>query len=318
MTFHNGFRIAFSALSLCLILWAAYSLRNGGSEDGAASAPLIVEEDNVKEDIVTLGRSVIVTGRVKAGILALGGDVIVDGVVEGDVATMGGSVIQRDGYIGGDVIVIGGTYQHTRNEALRDPNKQTIIYAGNEEWFRKLFQNPAREILMPRWDRYFIGQRIFAAFFSFILSLIVVTLIPGQVTRASEQLTKNYLRVGSIGLVGMVVISLSILLLSQVLPTMLWLLISIIVGMSGIAALIFGSVTIYFLVGRWLQQNMFGLQSSSHSVALLMGVLLWVILRSLPVVNVILFLAMLIVSAGLVFTAGWREQPGDSWGERDA
>src|SRR5215217_2389599 len=60
-----------------------------------------------------LGKSVKITGTVKQGAVAFGGDVIVEGVVEGDVAAIGGSVFQSDaGRIGGDVIVLGGTYQH--------------------------------------------------------------------------------------------------------------------------------------------------------------------------------------------------------------
>ena len=53
--------------------------------------------------------------------MSLGGDVIVEGVVEGDVATIGGSVIQKAGSrIGGDVIVLGGTYRS--EDAIRNVN----------------------------------------------------------------------------------------------------------------------------------------------------------------------------------------------------
>src|SRR5258708_5126746 len=58
-----------------------------------------------------LGQSIRITGTVKEGAIAFGGDVIVEGTVNGDVAAIGGSVIQREGSrIGGDVIVVGGSY----------------------------------------------------------------------------------------------------------------------------------------------------------------------------------------------------------------
>jgi hypothetical protein len=80
-----------------------------------------------------LGRSVKITGTVKNGAIALGGDVIVEGTVEGDVAAIGGSVIQLEGSrIGGDVIVIGGSYQPGR-VPNRAASSTTIMYAGYEQ-----------------------------------------------------------------------------------------------------------------------------------------------------------------------------------------
>jgi hypothetical protein len=67
-----------------------------------------------------IGNSVTLPGTVKQGAMSFGGDVIVEGVVEGDVASIGGDVIQRPGSrIGGDVIVLGGTY-HADASAQRE------------------------------------------------------------------------------------------------------------------------------------------------------------------------------------------------------
>src|SRR5256885_804928 len=83
--------------------------------------PYVVE--GVNENIVIVfGRSLRINGTAKNGALALGGDVIVQGTVEGDVAAIGGSVIQLEGArINGDVMVVGGTYQHADKEPLRSP-----------------------------------------------------------------------------------------------------------------------------------------------------------------------------------------------------
>src|SRR5678816_3945117 len=78
-----------------------------------------------------VGSSLRITGRVTKGAMSFGGDVIVEGVVEGDVATIGGSVIQKAGSrIGGDVIVLGGSYHTEDTPANRRPEAMTMMYAG--------------------------------------------------------------------------------------------------------------------------------------------------------------------------------------------
>ena len=98
-----------------------------------------------------LGNSVRITGTVKQGAMSLGGDVIVEGVVEGDVATIGGSVIQLPGSsIGGDVIVLGGTYRADAT-AKRNATSKTIMYAGYQQELRDMMRNPTG-LFSPDWS----------------------------------------------------------------------------------------------------------------------------------------------------------------------
>ena len=69
----------------------------------------VTVNDAPEQDVIVFGKSVIVNKQAK-GVLAVGGDVTINGRVEGDVATIGGNVIQKENaYIGGDIMVIGGT-----------------------------------------------------------------------------------------------------------------------------------------------------------------------------------------------------------------
>src|SRR5882762_656883 len=79
-------------------------------------------------NVYGVGKSIKINGSVKEGAIAFGGDVIVQGTVEGDVAAIGGSVIQLEGSrIGGDVFVVGGTYQHGDKTPNRNPASMTIM-----------------------------------------------------------------------------------------------------------------------------------------------------------------------------------------------
>src|SRR5262245_27776563 len=99
----------FSALLIWLLVLVG--VVNAQAEKSAGHE--VVISGVVDNIVIGTGDDIRITGTVKQGAIAFGSDVIVEGTVEGDVAAIGGSVIQRAGAkISGDVIVIGGTYQH--------------------------------------------------------------------------------------------------------------------------------------------------------------------------------------------------------------
>src|SRR5688572_16379903 len=126
-----------------------------------AESPYIV--DGVTEGMAyAVGHSLKITGTVRNGAIALGGDVIVQGTVEGDVAAIGGSVIQLEGSrIGGDVMVLGGTYRHADATPNRNPGAMTVMYAGYEQQLRNIMRNP-KDLLAPHWSAAYIGFRVLA------------------------------------------------------------------------------------------------------------------------------------------------------------
>jgi hypothetical protein len=101
-----SFRKLLAPIALLLLLMTAVYAQDTNAEK------VVLVNGTTDSTVFGLGNSVRITGTVKQGAMSLGGDVIVEGVVEGDVATIGGSVIQLPGSsIGGDVIVLGGTYR---------------------------------------------------------------------------------------------------------------------------------------------------------------------------------------------------------------
>src|SRR6266571_4843571 len=119
----------------------------------------------VNTTVFGMGQSIRITGTVKEGAIAFGGDVIVEGAVDGDVAAIGGSVIQREGSrIGGDVIVLGGIYDHGKAAPGRDPQSVTIMYAGYEEQLRHVMREPF-SVLQPQLSARFLGYRVLAILF---------------------------------------------------------------------------------------------------------------------------------------------------------
>ena len=258
-----------------------------------------------------LGRSVRVTGTVTDGAISLGGDVIVAGRVDGDVAAIGGSVIQLKGAtIGGDVIVVGGTYRHEDALPNRDSNKSTILYAGYEQELRNLIRNPTA-IVSPRWSTTYVGMRILAVLFWFVVSLVVTAIIPGTISRGIARLQLTIGRVAIIGVIGAVIIGVGIPFSLHYLPAPLNVLVGLLALMLIVVAALFGRVVVYAATGRWLQRKFLPASANSETVALLLGTVFWIALASLPYVWPLVVSVLIVTSLGLALTArygiGWKQ-----------
>ena len=282
------------------------------AQEQASSSPRVDETqalvvDNVEDgDVFGLGKSVIVSGTVKKGVIAFGGDVMVVGRVEGDVAAIGGSVLQREGsYIGGDVWVFGGAYHHGKSAPGRNPQSTTIMYAGYEQELRELMRDP-KTLLMPRWSLAYVGQRLLAVLFWFIVSLALTAATPGAVSRATARLQLTSLRVALIGFLGSIVSSFGVLACLRVLPTVVSAFVGILALLLLIVAYLFGRVVIHAATGRWLQRLFLPEGKRSESVALLLGAGVWAIILSLPYVWPLVVAGLLVTSLGLALTARYR------------
>ncbi len=290
-----------SSLSLMLLAVQAQTVY----EPIPGDSPYVVE--GVSETIVyAMGHSLRINGTAKNGAFALGGDVIVQGTVDGDVAAIGGSVIQLEGArINGDVMVVGGTYRHADKQPLRSAGTQTIMYAGYEQELQKLMRNP-KDLLAPHWSAGYIGFRLLAILFWFIVSLALTAAMPGTISRGIARLQLTLGRVAIIGIVGSLIIGPGVILSLSYLPYMISLLIGLMALLLVVVALLFGRVIIYAATGRWLQRKLLKSGTTSEAVALLFGTTFWIALSSLPYIWPLVFAVVFVTSLGLALTARYR------------
>ena len=289
---------------VALLLWVLLLM-------GVASAQSTNEEvvliDGINEGTVFgIGESIRITGTVKQGAMSFGGDVIVEGVVEGDVATIGGSVIQKAGSrIGGDVIVLGGTYRADDAPAKRNPAAMTMMYAGYQQELRDMMRNPTG-LFSPRWTPSYFGTRLLVVLFWFLVALGFTAAMPGTISRGVARLQTTSLRVAAIGLIGVVVLFGVVLLCLWIMPEPVRVLVGLLALLLWLVASLFGRVILYAATGRWLQRKYFPVGKNSEAVALLLGTSFWVLLTSLPYVWPFMATFILIISFGLALTARYR------------
>jgi hypothetical protein len=271
-------------------------------------APLVV--DGLRDsDVFGWGQSIVVRGQVKSGVMAFGGDVIIEGVIEGDVATIGGSIVEREGaQIGGDVIVIGGSYHRSQSapqEGQRKPASTSIIFEGFQPELRNIMRNPA-SALAPQWSFAYMGSRVLAVLFWFIASLVLTAVTPGAISRAVTRLQLTNLRVAVIGFLGSFLMTFGVVAGLSVLPTVIGALVGLTALIVLLLACLFGRVAIQAATGQWLQRKFFPEKYRSESVALLAGTVVWAILLSLPYVWPLVAAGLLVASLGLALTARYR------------
>jgi len=300
--------LRFTAIAIwCLFLAGVVHAQAGATE---ANEHEVVISGVTDSTVFGMGDTLRITGTVKQGAISFGSDVIVEGSVDGDVAAIGGSVIQQSGArINGDVIVIGGTYKHVDNVPLRNPAAMTMMYAGYQEELRNLMRTPSG-LLRPSWTSGYVGLRLLAILFWFIVALALTSAMPGTISRGVTRLQLTSLRVALIGFTAAVVIGAGVVVCLKALPETLSALVGVMALILIIVGWLFGRVVLAAATGRWLQRKYVPLGKHSESVALLIGTAFWVLLTSLPYVWPFVVATMLVISLGLSLTAryrvGWR------------
>ena len=294
----RAFRLLILSFAFCLLPFAfAVAARAQGSGEE------LVIEGRQAGDVFGMGRSVRVRGDVR-GVIAFGGDVIVEGRVEGDAAAVGGSVIQLKGsHVGGDVIVFGGVYRDEGGS--RGASGETLMYAGYEEELRNLARNPA-SILTPEFSLAFVGWRLLAVLFWFIVSIALTAVSPGAVGRAAARLQLTLPRVALIGLVAALVLGPGVTSALHFLPPALAALVGVTALLLVLFSYVFGRVVIHAATGRWLQRVLLSEDRRSESVALLLGAAFWAVVLALPYVWPFVVFALVVLSLGLSLTARYR------------
>lgn len=261
--------------------------------------------------VVAFGKSVIIKNRAK-GVLAIGGDVTVEGSVSEDVATIGGSITQGpNAYIGGDVIAIGGAYRSESQSPLREAGKETVMFGVFEDELRNMAKNPS-EIFAPSFSWAFAAQRVLSVLFWFVVSFGLTTLAPGSISRAIARFQLSTLKVAAIGTAALVLMLVGVFGSVNALPDYLSVSLSLMAFVLLMLAYVFGRVAVQLSVGKFLQKNLLPNENRSETLAILLGVVFWTLLLSLPYVWTLALLSLFVAGLGLVLTArstaaSWRQ-----------
>lgn len=268
-----------------------------------AAEPVIVRADETVSDIVVRGRPLHVVGQVNGSLLVLGSDAIIEGQVHGDATVIGGSIKQRNGgYIGGDVVVVGGDYIQTPEAKPLNPQAQKIVIREYGDYLRETFQRPWRRLFLPQLSPLYVGQRILGLLFYFLIALLLLAIMPTQLNRAIHALKHRASQIGVIGLLSTMLFVVGLFLLVRTLPIEVAASLTLFASLLLLGVYFFGSLATHLLVGRWVQQRFRHGRDRSNINALLYGMAAFAVIFSLPIIGMLTTLGLAIISFGLVST----------------
>lgn len=271
----------------------------------------IVIEDAPEMEVLSFGKTVIVKREAK-GVFSFGGDVIIEGRVSGDVGTIGGTIIQKeDAFIGGAVMAFGGSYKPESRNPLRNAGAETVMYAGYEEELRSLSQNPS-QIFSPEFTWAFVAQRFLLVLFWFVISFALATIAPGAVSRAIARVQISALKISAVGISSFLAILLVAMISLKFLPDYVSAVVSLMLFVVLILSYVFGKTVLQISVGKRLQKHFLPENKQSETVAILIGVVFWTVLLSVPYLWLLALIVLFSAGIGLVLTARstnvWQKQ----------
>jgi hypothetical protein len=129
--------------------------------------------------------------------------------------------------------------------------------------------------------------------------------MPNTVSRAVARLQLAIIRVAIVGLLGSIVITVGVIGCLLILPELIGVLIGLLAVLLVLLATLFGRAVIFAATGQWLQRRLLP-KLKSESITLLIGVVFWVAITSLPFVWPIVIAGLLVTSLGLALTARYR------------
>lgn len=283
------------------ILLAVFALRAQPSNVSTSNENTLTIEEPQGE-IYSFGKNVIVRGNAK-GVLVFGGDAVIEGAVDGDVAAIGGSIIQKEtASISGDVIIFGGAYRPESKTPLRNPEKETIVFAVFEEDFRRFAQNPS-QLFSPSFSLGFLTQRVLLLLFWFVISLVLTTITPGAISRAVVRFQLSALKVFAFGSVGFVVLIGVVMSSLSYLPNYVYTIVVLMAFALLLLSFVFGRVALQVSVGKQIQKRFLPENKHSETLALLLGAFVWTVLLSIPYLWIFALIVLTAASLGLVLTA---------------
>ena len=267
-----SFRKLLAPIALLLLLMTAVYAQDANAEK------VVLVNGTTDSTVFGLGNSVRITGTVKQGAMSLGGD----------------------------VIVLGGTYRADDASARRNPGSSTIMYAGYQQELRDMMRNPSG-LFSPHWTPTYLGTRFLVVLFWFVVALAFTYVMPGTISRGVARLQLASVRVASIGLIGAVVLFAGVFICLLIMPEPVQVLVGLLSLLLWLVASVFGRVILYAATGKWLQRKYVPFGKNSEAVALLLGTGFWVLLTSLPYVWPFMAAFVLIISFGLALTARYRK-----------
>lgn len=255
---------------------------------------ITVAENEVQDNVISLGGSIHVKGKVRENVIAFGGSILIEGEVGEAVIGFGSHItLKSTARIDGDVVSLGGVLDKEPGVFLKG---DTVSFSFDTQEDLRQF---IREGLFGAFIPLLLVIKLIALFIWFILALALTALFPRQIAYASDQIRRSFGSIFGIGLLSVIIFT-GLIIVAVILSFILIgipILITLI--LLGVVIKVFSRVVLFYFFGESLGRA-FGSNRRSPLAAVVIGFLILSLIGFIPILGGLVGLFLSILGWGAV------------------
>lgn len=275
---------------------------------GDGDAALRLEKGSIaRNQMVAIGKDLIVAGQALGDVAALEGSVEVTGRVEGDVVVLGGDArLGSQAQVGGDVFVLGGRVQADPGASV---SGRMVSYPTASSAMLTLMEGPSLGLggfTSPR----VVGAKLalLASWAALLLALFAAS--GRQLLETADGIRREPFRSFVTGLTGVLALSLTGIFLSAVTGGLVGAPLLVLTVLLGMILKLWGMVAVFYALGDWLARRLLRRPRLRPLNAATLGLLVLGILKFLPWVGVWAWTAATLIGIGAALSTKFgRQEP---------
>ncbi|MFL6195555.1 MAG: hypothetical protein ACJ75H_15370 [Thermoanaerobaculia bacterium] len=246
-----------------------------------------------RQQLVAIGRDVIVEGEALADVAALNGSVEVSGEVAGGIIVMRGDVrLAPTARVGGDIFVVGGTIRAARGAHT---GGRMVSYPNAPNAWLTLMEGPS--IGLGFASRLVLGAKLGLVAAWAALLLLFFAASGRQLLETAEGVRREPFRSFFVGLTGVVSLVLTALFFSAVAGSIVGVPFVVLIVLLGIVLKLWGTVAVFYALGDWLSRRVFRRRFQPLNAATV-GLLVLGAIKFLPWFGVLAWYAVTLIGVG--------------------
>lgn len=304
-------------LSLVAVLAAMEAVAVSADRPTAASAPdsasrdsaaLVLDAGSIaRQQLVGVGRDVVVAGEAMADVAALDGSVRVTGSVAGDVIVLGGdAVLAETARVDGDVFALGGSVRAAPGAVV---GGRMVSHATFRSAWLTLLEGPT--LGLSALDPLVLGGKLALVTAWLALTLLLLAVSGREVAATAESVRERPLANVLAGLTAVLALLLAAVLFAAFAGALVGVPLVALVVLFALALKLWGTVAVFLAAGRGLLARLPGRRRRSTALdAALAGLLLLGFVKLLPWVGAWVWTAVTLLGVGATLeTKFGRREP---------
>jgi hypothetical protein len=269
-------------------------------------AALRLEAGSVaREQLVAIGRDLLIDGQALGSVAALNGAVVVTGTVDGDIIVLGGDVrLGPAAQIGGDVSVVGGTIRAAPGARV---SGRMVSYPTASAASLTLLEWPTLGLSSS--SALVVGTKLalLAAWAALLLLLFATS--GRQMLETAEGVSREPFRSFFVGLTGVLALVLTALFFSAFAGGLMGVPLLILVVLLAVILKLWGLVAVFLSLGDWLFVHVLRRRARPLNAATL-GLLVLGVVKFVPWLGVLAWTAATLIGVGATLSTKFgRREP---------